>query len=107
MPTIIEIRPISLTIGPMRMEGELFVTDPPEDIYVRAQITVLGVFQMNIEAHVGEPAIVNIIIPEGIATLTITFEIPTNSFLCKMQQQDAETEAKWHLLATLSSNGGG
>jgi hypothetical protein len=102
MPTIIEACPISINLGPMQMEGILFVADPPEDSYIEAQINVPGFLQVDIEAHVGEPMVVDIIITEGPATLTITFDIPANSFLCQVQRQDTETEAKWHVLATLS-----
>jgi hypothetical protein len=87
---------------PVQVAGLLFVADPSEDSLIEAHVNVLGILQVEIEAHVGEPMTVEITIPEGLASLTITFEMPSNSFLCKMRRQDAETEAKWHVLATLS-----
>lgn len=62
---------------------------------------VLGVLQVEIVAHVGEPVMVAVNFPEGLVSVTISFDVPTSSFLCQVQPKDAETEAEWHVLAAL------
>lgn len=99
MATTIETRPISVTLGPVQMTGFLFVACPPEDSLIEGRINVLGIFQVAIVARVGEPVSVAITIPEGPASVIITFELPTNSFLWQVQP-NAEL-GDWHVLASL------
>jgi hypothetical protein len=100
-PAIIEERPISLTIGPMKVTGLLFLADPPEDSFIRAQVEVLGIIQMDIMARVDQPMAVEVRIPEGPAMLTITYDFPSSAFLCQLQTNNAETEVNWHVLAAI------
>lgn len=102
MPTIIESRPISITIGPVQMDGYLFVAAPPEETIVEGEITVLGFVQATIKMVATQQMMsVDLAIHEGIYTFSIHFDISSSSFLCQLQPKDAETEEEWHVLATL------
>jgi hypothetical protein len=101
MPTIIETRPIAMNFGPIQVTGLLFVAVPDEDSFIEARVDVLGVLQVEIMARVGQPLTVEVTIPEGLVSLSFTFDVPTSSFLCKAQPKTSSTEAEWHLLAAL------
>jgi len=98
---IIETRPISMNLGPLQVDGFLFVADPPEASFIDAKASVLGIVQVEFRAYVDEPITVTITLPEGPGTLTISFHVPTSLFLCQVQPDGAETEAEWHVLASL------
>jgi hypothetical protein len=101
MPTIIETHPIMMSLGPIQLNGLLFVAIPDEDSFIEARVNVLGILQVEIMARVGQPLTVEVTIPEGLVSLSFTFDVPTSSFLCKAQPQHSEIETEWHVLAAL------
>ena len=101
--TIVEERPISLAIGPTAVTGLLFLADPPEDSFISGQVEVLGIVQFNIIARIDRPLTVEVRLPEALAMLTITFDLPSSAFLCQLQPKNPETEAKWHVLAAIKT----
>lgn len=103
MATIIERRPISVTLGPVQMTGFLFIACPPEDSLIEGRISVLGIFQVAIVGRVGEPVTIAITIPEGPASVIITFELLTNSFLWQVQPRMLSLEIGTYLPRLSSS----
>jgi hypothetical protein len=102
MPTIIETRPIDMSIGPVHVTGLLFVATPPEETFVEGEIEVLGLIQETFRMVTTEEMMsVDLTIHEAFYTFSMHFDIPSGSFLCQLQLKDAETEEEWHVLATL------
>lgn len=102
MPTIIDTRPISITIGPVQMDGYLFIADPPEGSFIEGRVSVLGMIEVQIVARMDGSATVDITLPDGPATFTISFNSPRNSFLAQVQPKGSRKVEEWHLLASLS-----
>jgi hypothetical protein len=91
-----------MNLGSMQMSGVLFIADPPGDSFIEVKLEVLGILQAEVVAHVGEPAIVAITLPEGLFSVTFTFDVPTSSFICQARPNNSKTEAEWHLLTALT-----
>ena len=91
-----------MNLGPIQVSGELFLADPPEDSFIDVRMAVMGIFQVQILSHVGGTSTVAVTLPDGPGTFTISYSVPTGSFLCQVQPKDTREEAKWHVLATVS-----
>jgi hypothetical protein len=76
MPSLIEVRPFQANLGAATATGELFVTNPIEDSFVRGTLRVLELEDVSFEARVDTPFRVTI---RGV-TISISFDPELRAF---------------------------
>jgi hypothetical protein len=75
MLSIVEVRRFNADLGSATATGDLFVTDPVEDSFVRGTLRLLGMEDVSFEARVDGPSIrINLNMSLTSVTVVIRFD---------------------------------